>query len=70
MHGCKQRAVIFEVFILWLHNQHQFTHDVIRIKVIPRDLPYNESMRTKTHRGNKLQFVSTQLQHRPLENDP
>ena len=61
MHGCKQRAVIFEVFILWLRNQHQFSHDIIRIKMIPRDLPYNESRRTKTHHGNKLQLVSMPL---------
>ena len=70
MHDCKQSAIIIKVFILWLRNQHHFTHDVIRIKMIYRDLPYNKSMRTKTPRENKSQIISMQIVYMPLQNGP
>jgi len=46
------------VFIQWLH---QFTRDVIRIKMMPRDLPCNESMRTKTCCGNTFRLLAWKL---------
>jgi len=33
----KQSAVTFEVFVLWLHNEHYYTCDVIGIKMTYRD---------------------------------
>jgi len=69
-HDRKQSAVIVEVFILWLCNPHHFTRDVIRTKIIPRDLPYNKSMRTKTHCENKFQIISTQTVYILLESGP
>jgi len=54
MHTRRQSTVTFEVFVLWLHNQCYYTHDVIRIKMIHRDLPYYEVMRAKTCCENKL----------------
>jgi len=50
----KQSAVTFEVFILWLHNQRYYIHDVIGIKMMCRDLPYYEGIRAKTRREYKL----------------
>jgi len=44
---CIQSAVTFEVFVLWLHNQCYYTHDVIGIKMAYRDLPYYEDIRAK-----------------------
>jgi len=44
----KQSAITFEVFILWLRNQHYYTRDVIRIKMTYRDLRYYEGIRAKT----------------------
>ena len=35
--------------------------------MIPRDLPYNESMKTTTRCENTFQFISMQI---PLENHP
>ena len=52
MHGCKQSAVTFEVFIVWLCNLCHSTRDVISIKMIPRGLPYDQSIGTKTCREN------------------
>jgi len=49
MHTCKQSAVTFEVFVLWLRNQHYYTRDVIGIKMVYRNLPYHEGIRAKTH---------------------
>jgi len=43
-----------EVFVLWLHNQRYYTHDVIGIKMMYRDLPHYEGIRAKTHREYKL----------------
>jgi len=50
----KQSAVTFEVFVLWLCNQHYYTRDVIGIKMTYRDLPYYEGIRAKTRREYKL----------------
>ena len=36
--------------------------------MIPRDLPYNENVTTKTHCENTFQFISTQIPYTPLEN--
>ena len=70
MHDCKQSTIIVEVFILWLRNQCHFTRNVTRIKMIPRDLPYNKIMRTKTRHENKDQIISTQIFYIPLGKGP
>jgi len=57
MHDYKQSTVTVKVF---LYNQHHFNIDVIRIKMIPRDLPYNKSIRTKARCENKFQIISMQ----------
>jgi len=45
MNACKQSIVTYEVFVLWLHNQHHYnTHDLIGIKMTYRDLPYYEGI--------------------------
>jgi len=40
--------------------------------MIPRDLPYNKSMRAKTRRENKFKiiYISTQSDYIPLDNGP
>jgi len=43
----KQSAVTFEVFVLWLRNQHYYTRDAIGIKMMYR-------MMTKTRHEYKL----------------
>jgi len=43
----KQSAVTFEVFVLWLRNQHYYTHDAIGIKMTHRDLPYYKGISPK-----------------------
>jgi len=45
---CKQSAVTFEVFVLWLCNHCYYTCDVIGIKMMHRNLPYYKGIRTKT----------------------
>jgi len=50
----KQSTVTFEVFVLWLHNQHYYTRGVIGIKMTYRDFPYYEGIRAKTHHEHKL----------------
>jgi len=52
--SCKQSAVTFEVFILWVRNQRYYTRDVIGIKVMYRDLPYYKGIRAKTGCEYKL----------------
>ena len=52
MHGCKQSTVTFEAFIVWLCNLCHSTRDVINNTMILRDLPYDQSIGTKTHRQN------------------
>ena len=52
MHGCKQSAVTFEALIVRLCNLCHSTRDVISIKTIPRGLPYDQSIGTKTRREN------------------
>jgi len=54
MNACKQSAVTFEVFVLWLHNQHCYTRDVIGIKMTHRNLLNCEGIRAKTRREYKL----------------
>jgi len=44
---CKQRAVTFEVFVLWLRNQCYYTRDVIGIKMTYSDLPYYKGISPK-----------------------
>jgi len=54
---CKQSAVTFEVFVLWLHNQCYYTCDAIGIflkKMTYRDLPCYEGIRAKTRCEYKL----------------
>jgi len=51
---CKQSAVTFKVFVVWLRNQYYYTHDVIGIKMTHRDLPYYEGIRAKTRHEYKL----------------
>jgi len=46
-HTRKQSTVTFEVFVLQLRNQCYYTHDVIGIKMIHRDLPYYEGISPK-----------------------
>jgi len=37
MNTCKQSAVTFEVFVLWLCDQHYYTHDVMgHLGIYPR----------------------------------
>jgi len=36
----KQNTITFKVFVLWLRNQHYYTHNAIEIKMKYRDLPY------------------------------
>jgi len=50
-HTCKQSIITFKVVVLWLHNQHYYTHE---IKITYRDLPYYEGVRAKTHHEYKL----------------
>ena len=38
--------------------------------MIPRDLPYNEKIRTKTHCENKFSTQIIQIPFMPLENAP
>jgi len=54
MHASKQSDITFEVFVLWLCNQHYYTHDAIGIKMTYRDLPYYEGIRAKICHENKL----------------
>jgi len=69
----KQSIVTFEVFVLWLCNQCYYTHDVIGIKMMHRDLPYYEGIRPK-HVVNinftKTSTKITQIVYIPLENGP
>jgi len=51
MHTPKQSAVTFEVFVLWLCNQHYY---IIGIKMMHRDLPYYKGIRAKTDCEYKL----------------
>jgi len=71
MHTCKQSAVTFEVFVLWLRNQHYYIHNVIGIKMTYGDLLYYEGVRVKTHCKNKLHDTKNiQTLYIPLENGP
>jgi len=65
-HTCKQSAVTFEVSVLWLCNQHYYTHDVIGIKMMHRDLPYYKGMRAKTCDEYKLPENKYKNQANPL----
>jgi len=67
---CKQSAVTFGVFVLWLRNQCYYTRDVIGIKMMYRDLPYYEGIRAKTHHEYKISTKITQTLYIPLENGP
>jgi len=70
---CKQSAVTFEMFVLWLRNQCYYNCDVIGIKMMHRDLPYYEGIRPK-HAVNinfmKTSTKITQTVYIPLENGP
>jgi len=50
---CKQSAVTFKVFVLWLLNQCYYTRDVIGIKLVYRDLPYCEG----TYQGQTMSGI-------------
>jgi len=66
----KQSTVTFEVFVLWLYNQHYYTCDIIGIKMTYRDLPYYEGIRLK-HSVNiyfmKISTTITQTIYIPLK---
>jgi len=66
----KQSAVTFEVFVLWLCNQHSYTCDVIGIKMLHRDLPYYKGIKAKPSREHKLHEKIMQTIYIPLENGP
>jgi len=61
MHTCKQSAVTFKVFVLWLPNQRYYTRDAIGIKMTYRDLPYYEGIRAKTRHEYKLNPLHTMV---------
>jgi len=47
------------MFVLWLHNHHYNTRDVIGIKMTYKDLPYYEGIR---HTMNiKFMKISTKI---------
>ena len=47
-----------------------FTGDAIRIKMIPRDLLYNNSTSAKTNSEKNFQSISVQNLYTPLVNHP
>jgi len=57
----KQSAETFEMFVLWLRNQHYFTCDVIGIKMTHRDLPYYEAIRPKQVMNINFTKTSTKM---------
>jgi len=70
MYTRKQSAVTFEVFVLSLHNQHYYTRDVVRIKMMYRDLPYYKGVWAKAHCEYKLHENKHENHANPLENGP
>jgi len=73
MNTRKQSAVTFEVFVLWLCNQHYYTHDVIGIKMMHGIYPAMKVLGPK-HTLNinciKISAKITQTLYVPLENVP
>ena len=57
--GLKQNTVAIEPRKVRLHNLYHYIRDVIRNKMVPRDLPFNKSMRPKLTKKQRVHNNNT-----------